>query len=233
VNIGMAARACRNCGVTDLALVEPGCAIDCADARRFANHARDFLLAAPVHASLDEAVADCGLVIGTAGRPRDDARGQVLAPEDLPELLRERPAHRFALVFGNEADGLNNDELRRCQCLLTLAMPGDYQSFNLSHAVAITLYMAAAARVAPLPREPLAERRQVNQLMDYWMDTLERIRYFRRTKRERWVPRFERVLDRMPLTAHDISVLWGMLAQVNYHAFGAKDPAPRADEDLT
>lgn len=226
INLGLCARACANLGVSDLRLVRPLCAVDTADARRFANHARRLLLEAPRHDDLAEAIADCGLAIGTSARERDEAFGPVRTAAELPALLAERPAARTALVFGNEADGLDADELRRCQAVVRLATPGPYPSYNLSHAVAIALYLMAAAG-EPTPAAaapPAADRARVDDLYRYWLATLERFRYFRRTPRDQWAPRFADLLNRLPLSDHDVHVLRGMLAQFNHVAFGDKAP---------
>jgi len=224
VNLGLCARACGNMGVGALRLVRPLCAIDCADARKFANHARDDLLAAPIYDDLPAALADCGLAVGTSARKRDADALRVFSPHELPGLLAERPSERVALVFGNEADGLSADELRCCQVGLHLATPGDYPSYNLSHAVAIACYQMAQARGAEAPSErplavPLAEREALER---YWIGTLDRFRYFRRSSRDAWAPQFTELINRLQLSRYDAQLLRGMLAQFNYIAFGDK-----------
>lgn len=226
VNLGLVARACGNAGVDDLRLVAPECAVDCADARRFANHKRDFLLAAPVFASLDAAVADCGLVVGTSARARDEELGAPTDLAGLERLLVERPAERTALVFGNEAHGLDNRELARCQAFVHLETPGDYSSYNLSHSVAIVLHHLCAGSHAPQPPAvpEAAERVHVDRLEDYWLSTLAAFRYFRRTDRARFEPQFRQLLNRLHLSRRDIDTLYGMLAQMNYFTHGSKEP---------
>jgi TrmH family RNA methyltransferase len=194
--------------------------------------AQAFLLAAPVFPDLDAALADCGLAIGTTARPRQGQYGPPIGPEALPGVLADRPCARVALVFGNEADGLSTPELDRCQLALRLATPGDYSSYNVSHALAITLYLLRAALPAPgtnLAAPAAAPREQVERLLHYWLDTLERIHYFRRTSKERWSLRFRRLIKRLPLSPDDVSVFMGMLAQVNHFAARAKAGPAGAD----
>jgi TrmH family RNA methyltransferase len=223
INLGLVARACANTGITDLRLVAPQCPVDCSDARKFANHAKEQLLAAPVYERLDQAVADCGLVIGTTARDRDNERGTPLPLNAAAALMAERPAERYALVFGNEADGLSTNELQGCQAFLHLATPGPYPSYNLSHAVAIVAYhLTATTEPVGIADNPAAERVHVDRLGRYWLGTLERFRYFRRTRRESWEPHFADLLNRLRLGRRDIDILFGMLAQFNYFAFGDK-----------
>lgn len=235
VNLGMIARLCGNLGITDLRLVAPRCEIDCEDARKFAVHARDFLLAAPVFPDLASAVHDCGLVVGTSARVREAEAGIPMLPEEVPALLARRPAARWAIVFGNEADGLNEAELERCQAFVRLRTFGDIFSYNLSHAVAITLYQIASVD-APTPErigEPAATRAEVDHLYAYWMHSLERFGYFRRTTRERFAPQLQRLMNHLHLSRHDVQMLWGMFAQFHYRTFGNRaepghDPAGAA-----
>jgi TrmH family RNA methyltransferase len=229
VNLGMVARLCGNLGVTDLRLVAPECTVDCPEARMFSTHSRELLLTAPVYPDLAAAVADCGWVVGTSGDFRVGDLGSHLRPDQLPARLAERPCARWALVFGNEADGLDSRELAACQAWVHLDTFGPNISYNLANAVAITLYQVAVASaqapaVAPVVAEEVqAPRAEVESLERYWLDTLERFGYFRRRagdSRERFLPMFRRFLDRLRLSRHDLQVLRGMLAQQNVHVWG-------------
>ncbi|MFW5845943.1 MAG: RNA methyltransferase, partial [Planctomycetota bacterium] len=168
INLGMILRACANTGLQDLRLVQTLCAPDCDDARKFANHARDRLASLPLHPDLGSALHDRDLVIGTSGRPRDPAHGRALDLRELPALIRDRGAQRPALVFGNEADGLDDGELAHCQVYVHLPTPGDYPSYNLSHAVAICLFQLVQMAV-PLPRvdDPQADMDDRERLIGY------------------------------------------------------------------
>ncbi|MDA3961652.1 MAG: RNA methyltransferase [Planctomycetota bacterium] len=238
INLGLVSRACANMGVGELRLVNPICEPDCDEARKFANHARDdLLLQAPVFTSVAAATTDRHLVIGTTARVRDGEHGAPMAPAAAAKLARERGADRVALVFGNEADGLNDEELRDCNLHLHLETPGPYPSYNLSHAVAISLYQWGEAWSEPAPpvEELCASREAVARLERYWLGSLERFRYFRRTPLEQWRPQFQSLVGRMHLTEHDVVVIRGMLSQMNYIAFGDKaddmDQTGRAPAD--
>jgi TrmH family RNA methyltransferase len=223
VNLGMIARLCGNLGVTDLRLVAPITAIDCEEARKFSTHSRELLLNAPVFPHLAAAVADCGLVVGTSARSRHREFGEGIRVQEVPALLAARPARRWALVFGNEADGLDEAELRCCQAWVHLDTPGSNPAFNLAMSVAITGYCITCLQPAPgTDQPPAAERGHVAGLFDYAMETCDRIQYFRRTDRRRFGPLFERFLNRLHLSPVDVQSLRGILAQVNYFAFGKR-----------
>lgn len=224
VNLGMIARLCGNLGIADLRLVAPQCEVNCEDSRKFSTHSRDLLLAARIFPDLPAAIADCGLAIGTSARFRDAELGASLAPHEVPTLLARRGAERWAMVFGNEADGLDTAELRCCQAWVHLETFGPNLSYNLANAVAIAMYGIASAGIPPQRGvdEPAAPREAVEALHSYWLSTLDRIQYFRRADVERFRPMLTRMLSRWHLTMTDIQALRGMLAQVNYHAFGRR-----------
>ena len=224
VNLGMISRLCGNLGVTDLRLVAPECEVNCSESRMFSTHSKELLLNAPIYATVEEATADCGLVIGTSGDFRVAELGPHVRAERVPELLAAKPVARFALVFGNEAHGLDDRELRACQAWIHLDTFGHNISYNLSNAVAITLYVVATA-TAPTPEEELPEaapREMVESLMEYWFATLERFSYFRRTDPERFWPLFRKFIGRQHLATHDVQILRGMLAQFNLGGFGER-----------
>ena len=238
VNLGMIARLCGNLGITDLRLVAPQCEVDCSEARKFSTHSRELLLSATVYPTIEEATRDCGLVIGTSGDFRVAELGPHIRAEKVPQLLAERPVAKFALVFGNEADGLDDRELRACQAWIHLDTFGQNISYNLSNAVAITLYVIATATApAPIEEQPeAAPREMIESLTNYWFATLERFSYFRRTDPDRFLPLFRKFIGRQHFSAHDVQILRGMLAQFNLGGFGDRfdsKSVERPDKPLT
>ena len=237
VNLGMIARLCGNLGVTDLRLVEPLCEVNSDEARMFSTHSKDLLLSAPIFKTIEEATADCGYVIGTSGDFRTSELGPHVRAERVPELLASRPVARFALVFGNEATGLNDAELRACQAWIHLDTFGQNISYNLANAVAITLYVVATASAPPIAEDipEAAPRAMTENLLEYWFSTLERFHYFRRTDPVRFKPLFRKFIGRLHLSTHDVQVLRGMMAQFNLGGFGDRfdqKPTERPDKPL-
>jgi tRNA/rRNA methyltransferase len=155
--VGAAARVLRNFGHSDWALVDPG-RLDGEAARRMAVGAEDLLEAVRAFPSLDDAVSDCALVVGTESRR---VRGRPpLAPEELAlAVAGSAPRGRVALVFGGERDGLRASELARCDALSRIPSSGPQASLNLAQAVAVYAHAlrpgAAAVRAGP-PSRPAA-----------------------------------------------------------------------------
>lgn len=147
-NVGAAARVMKNFGLAELVLAAPRTRVG-AVGERMAAHARDVLARRRTTADLASAIADCALVVGTAGR--DFAHLEAQPPRALAAEIVAASAHgRVALVFGPEDHGLSNADLGRCQRLLRIPTGDAYPSLNLAQAVAVCGYelqlAAAAAR---------------------------------------------------------------------------------------
>ncbi len=148
LNIGAAARAMANFGFADLRVVEP---FDRAwREARSAVGASQILASARAFPTLAHAVADCTLVLGTAGvARRHPARPVVSLPDLGREVSSVFPAGRLALVFGSEKSGLSNDDVSLCSSILHIPTHPVQESMNLGQAVAVCLY--ELARSAPPP----------------------------------------------------------------------------------
>jgi TrmH family RNA methyltransferase len=154
-NLGAAARAMKNCGLSEWTWVHPE-AEDLAPARRLAVHAEDVLESARRADSLEEAVADCVWVVGTSSRKVEGKRR--LSPRAVAEELVQRAAQGpVALVFGDERSGLTNAEVERCHDLSAVPTAPEQPSINLAQAVLVYAYELRMASLAasPPPAAPL------------------------------------------------------------------------------
>ena len=138
-NMGSAARAMKTMGLTQLVLVDPQALPD-DNAIALAAGASDVLVNARIVPTLDDAIADCGLVIGTSARSRT-LSWPMLDPREAGEkLVTERVKHPVALVFGRERTGLTNDELQKCHYHVAIPANPEYSSLNLAMAVQTLCY---------------------------------------------------------------------------------------------
>ncbi|HIC8861087.1 TPA: tRNA (cytosine(32)/uridine(32)-2'-O)-methyltransferase TrmJ [Aeromonas hydrophila] len=138
-NMGSAARAMKTMGLSQMVLVDPQAQPD-DNAYALAAGASDLLANARIVSTLDEAIADCGLVIGTSARSRT-LSWPMLDPREAGEkLVTEGMQHPVALVFGRERTGLTNDELQKCHYHVAIAANPEYSSLNLAMAVQTLCY---------------------------------------------------------------------------------------------
>ncbi len=147
-NIGSAARAMKVMGLTNLVLVDPACEID-EKSIALAAGAADIVANARIVKTLDEAVADCGLVIGSSARSRTLEWPQLDPRECGVRTINEAASHPVAILFGRERTGLTNDELQKCHCHVYIPANPEYSSLNLAMAVQAVSYESRMAYLEP------------------------------------------------------------------------------------
>lgn len=226
-NVGASARAMANFGLSDLWLVAPRCRLG-RDAEALAVHGRDVLAAARTVDTLDEALADRTLVVGTSARIRAADAHRASAPE---AALARLYGHAGAIVFGPEDTGLDNAALDRCDLVLTIPT-APYASLNLAQAVVLLAYVwftsrpEAGAVGTSLPAESEAlppERAQVEAMLGQFEALALRIGYTDERRVVAMMRHMRQVLTRAAPNADDVARLRGLWS----HLSGALDRAER------
>ena len=138
-NVGAAARAMKAMGLDRLCLVAPR-RFPSAEATARAAGADDVLHAARLVESLDDALADCGFVLGTTARPRRIEWPVLDAREGARRAVAQAARTPVAVVFGRESAGLTNAELDRCHALVRIPAAARFSSLNVAAAVQIIAY---------------------------------------------------------------------------------------------
>jgi TrmH family RNA methyltransferase len=229
-NVGAAARAMKNMGLRHLVLVAPA-AHDLRAATTMAVHAGDVLADHATAATLADAVAGCGLVVGTSGRARTSVP-DAAAPRALaPTILAASVHNDVALVFGPEDHGLSNDDLGLCDRVLTIPASADYPSLNLAQAVLLCAYELFVA-AAPAPTERvLAPRARVELLLAKLEGALGAIGYLQPDSAAHMMRTLRRLLGRAALDEREVQALLGVAHQIAWaarrRAAGPAAPAPR------
>ena len=139
-NVGAVARAMKNFGVAELVLVNPCRLAD--ESRQRAMRGIEVLESARTVGDLDAALKGTDLIIGTSGVDTKSEKRFArisLTPREAASRVAKKDG-RIALLFGREDFGLLDDELRRCDLLVTIPASEEYPILNLSHAVTILLY---------------------------------------------------------------------------------------------
>ncbi|MDP1930996.1 MAG: RNA methyltransferase [Gammaproteobacteria bacterium] len=138
-NIGATARAMKNMGLTQLTLVDPE-DFPSSVATGRAVAAVDILESAVVTSTLEEAIVDCGLVIGASARSRRLPWPLLSPPQCAVKVADESRNNVVALVFGREDSGLTNEELQLCHFHVHIPADEQYSSLNLAAAVMVVSY---------------------------------------------------------------------------------------------
>lgn len=225
-NIGGAARAMKNMGLSRLYLVTPGEFPD-AEARARAAGAEDLLEHARVCATLDQAVGDCRMVIGTSARHRRIAWPLLDPPQAAARAVAQGELGDVAVVFGRERTGLTNDELERCQFLVNIPSNPEFSSLNLACAVQVIAYeirrasdaasRQAAARVQADLGEPYATHAQVQQFYEHLEQVLVDTEFLDPKNPRLLMRRLMRLFNRIELTTNEVNILRGILTSVTQH----------------
>lgn len=139
-NIGHLARVMKNFGQRNLLLVNPKCDVHDVDALRISKYAIDILKNAKIVKSFDVAIARYDYIFATSAKVNTDYN-ILRSPVDIDVIKRlANTKRKVAVVFGREGSGLTNEEIKKCDGMITIKTSVDYPAMNISHAAAILLY---------------------------------------------------------------------------------------------
>ena len=226
-NIGSAARAMKTMGLSELYLVNPKSFPD-DQAVAMSSNAADILNNAHVVDTLQEAIADCQLVVGSSARHERSLKWDILDSRSCGELVaKQAKASKVAILFGRESSGLSNEELALCRHLVHIPTNPDYSSLNVASAVQILGY---ECRIASLKNEGLEENHADNANADpddAWITAKESEGYFEHLQsilieldfldpdNPRYLmPRLRRLYSRSGITRSELNILRGMLTAI-------------------
>ncbi len=240
-NIGGAARAMKNMGLTQLVLVDP-LDFPSGEAVARASGATDILDGAQVVATLEEALVGCSLVLGTSARDRR-IPWPLLDPRECGQTSVQQAAHgaEVALVFGREYAGLTNEELQRCQFHVHIPSNPEFSSLNLAAAVQVLTYEVRMAWLAMqgLPsKQQKLETTAILNAQPVTMDELElfyghlestliEIGFLDPEKPRHLMSRLRRLYGRSGISKLEMNILRGILTETQKTARG--EPHKRRD----
>jgi tRNA/rRNA methyltransferase len=213
-NIGSAARALKTMGLGDLRIVAPRRYPD-PEATALASGATDVLEAAPVCATLEDALSDVVLAAGFSSRSRDLSHPPLALREAAPSILEAAARGPVALVFGNETYGLTNEELGRCQLLVAIPANPAYASLNLAAAVQVACYELATASGGEVPSGPErtpATVEEIEALHAHFEAAMVESGFLDPEQPKRLMERMRRLFARARLEREEAKFLRGMLA---------------------
>jgi tRNA/rRNA methyltransferase len=229
-NIGAAARAMANFGLSRLRLVNPRAGWPAERAWVMASGAHRILEDVTVYVSVEAAIGDLNYVFATTARAHDQAKPVVDAAA-AAQIASEKVAagESVGLMFGRERNGLENDEVALADSIITLPVNPSFASLNLAQAVVIVAYewfklVSGGKLPFEMPRKSDAAPRQ--QLLAFFENLereLEKVEFFRPPdKRETMQINLRNIFSRMQPTQQDIQTLSGVILAI---AEGRKGPA--------
>jgi len=218
-NIGAAARAIKTMCLDNMYLVAPK-QFPSRDASARAAGAEDILTKATLCESLDEAIEDCHLVVGTSGRLRH-VDWPLLTPRECAEkLVTGSQSGPVALVFGQEQSGLTNSELDCCQYMVQIPANPDYGSLNLAAAVQVLAYeilladqtiQAGSPKISSLP---MPDHGEMQRFYDHLREVLIQVNFLDPDNPRLLMRKLIRIFNRTGLDQTELNILRGILTAV-------------------
>ncbi len=238
-NIGGAARAMKNMGLSSLYLVAPKEYPSDRAVWRAAG-AADVLENAIVVDTLEEAIGDCGLVVGTSARGRR-IPWPLFTPREFGEkAINEAQAHEVAVVFGREDRGLTNDELHKCHYHVHIPSNPDYSALNLATAVQVLCY---EVRMALLSLEegkephfddwdvPPARHQDVEMYFEHLEQTMTDLGFYDPENPRQTMTRMRRLYGRIRLDQMELNIMRGMLTAIQNFVYHTNKKLEKHDRE--
>ncbi len=224
-NVGAAARAMMNCGLTELRLVSPRDGWPNERARAMATGAsREVVDRARVFDGAAAAVADLHRVYATTARRRDMLK-PAIGPRDLASDIRDRAAEglRAGVLFGPERAGLDNDDVALASRIVHIPLSPGTSSLNLAQAVLLVAWAwfeaGAVAGVAASEQgaaTPPATSAQLVNLFQHLEQELDASGFLRvAEKRGIMVRNLRNILHRAELREHEVRALHGVISSLS------------------
>jgi TrmH family RNA methyltransferase len=217
LNIGAAARAMSNFGAYHLRVVTPY-------EKAFreavsAVGAAPLLARAEEHGTVESAVCDCSLVVGTTAIGHRELQHELYSLEEAAKKIRRKLASgRVAILFGSEKTGLSNQDLSHCHWLLRIPTREEHRSMNLAQAVAIVVYELSRGNLAVKAKNKLtsaaADMEAVNRISVVLLEALHASGYIAPRSAAMAEEKLRRMLRRFQLSDADAEVLLGMLRKI-------------------
>lgn len=215
-NIGSAARAMKTMGLTNLWLVRPRCFPD-PEATAMAANAEDLLEQATVVENLEDAIADCPLVIGTSARERTFSLPPLEPRQMAEQLLGEASKHPVALVFGRERMGLHNDEIQQCHFQVNIPANPDYPVLNIASAIQVLCYEIYQTSLNPVSIEQQDDyplHKELNLFYQHLEQTLTDIQFINQKHPGNTMDRLIRVFRKARPDSKELNLLRGVLSKI-------------------
>jgi tRNA/rRNA methyltransferase len=232
-NIGFAARAMLNCGLTELRLVKPRDGWPNPKALAAAAGADRVIEGARVFETLAEAVADVRFLLATTARPRDMAQRVYNGREGAATLhAAAARGETAAVMFGPEASGLTNDDLTLADGVIEIPLNPEFASLNLAQAVLVVAYEWFCARNAPGgrprpeagPEVPRAPKEDVIRFFAHLEAELDASGFFRAPPmRPVTVRNIRNIFNRAGLSESEVRTLRGIVTSLARRGRGGEE----------
>ena len=225
LNIGAAARAMSNFGALHLRVVTPyekafREAVSAIGAERLLAKAEEY-------ETVESAVRDCSLVVGTTAIGHRELQHELYSLDRAAKkICKKLVSGRVAILFGSEKTGLSNHDLSHCHWLLRIPTREEHRSMNLAQAVAIVVYELSSGDLAVKAKNKLssaaANMESINRISEVLLEALHASGYIHPRSAATAEEKLRRMLRRWQLSSADADVLLGMLRKILWKMYQEK-----------
>ena len=235
-NIGKAARAMLNFGLTELRLVAPRDGWPNPAAHPASAGADALLDNARIFATLEEAVGDLNRLYATTARPRELVK-EVVTPRQAGSEIRAGidTGSRIGVMFGPEAAGMTNDELTMANTIISVPLNPAFKSLNLAQAVLLVAYECWQADDDTAPTRLMtnggvpAPKAELLGFFEHLEAELDKGGFLRPPeKRPSMVRNIRAIFERAHLMAHEVRTLRGIVKALTVYQRRHSDQAEKA-----
>lgn len=219
-NIGSTARAMKTMGLTKLHLVQPK-KFPTDEAYALAAGADDVLDSAIICDSIEKAILKSHIAVGFTARKRELSQPHQNVRKTAIDLIGAAKNNNIALVFGNETNGLSNNEIKHCQLLSFIDADKNYSSLNLAQSVQICCHeirMALDYENTNLIHEKqtpkFVTQSQLNGFYIHFEEVLDSIGYLKKIQGERLMQRIRLLFNRTQLDKDEINIMRGIFTEI-------------------
>lgn len=212
-NIGGAARAMLNFGLTDLRVVNPRDKFPCEKSIAIATHAHEVVKNAGIYNSLSDASHDLQQLFATTARKRDMVK-QVVTPKTLPKYATQQ---KIGIVFGGENSGLTNADVSLCDYILNIPANTQYNSINLAQAVLLIGYELWNSKLSGTrPQRQAASKDELSNFFIKLEQRLDDANFFQTPdKKPKMLDNIRNIFSRGQLTSQEIRTLHGIMSALD------------------
>jgi TrmH family RNA methyltransferase len=229
-NIGSAARAMKNMGLSRLVVVNGSSPLH-ANAYKLASGAEGILERAEEFFTLREAISEMGCVVGTTSRG-----GKGRWPDLIPEALAKKliPLSQKSLIgvaFGSEKEGLTNEELSLCHLYARIPSEESFPSLNVAQAVMVVSYELFRASVETKKKEiRLARAEQLERMFEHMERTLIRTGFLDAEHPKKMMQALRRLFGRSQMDEREVQILQGIWSQMDRCIRSGERPVSKGGE---
>lgn len=228
-NIGAVARAMKNFGLNNLILVNPP-EIGVETVKR-AMHAADIIEKATVYKTLDEATENSDFIVGTSGVTGINEKNYLrlpMAPKEFVSRIQEIDGN-VSLLFGREDFGLSNEELAKCDIVVTIPASEKYPVLNVAHAATILFYELFQPKTKQKkPRK--ASRFEKETMYKFFDKLLDEIDYPAH-KKDGTKIMFRKLMGRAMPSKREFYIMMGVLSR-SMKKIGGGDVRRKDEQDI-